>query len=154
MRLAPAGTGKLCEAPEKPVSRSEPFERVAGSTFGTVRHSCFGVPSAEGLLGQTASQPTSVCTGPVFGTHWTWRMFFPLPVGVVLNLIPSLTFFDGFAPFFLSFSRTMPGAPQLDSVRRGTPTFAFLAGPVSLSLLSCSGVQTALGARAHADTRT
>ena len=66
-----AGIGKLCERPEKPVSRSEPFEPVAGSNCGTTRHICFGDPAALGLFGHTASQVAGggggglgwVCTG-------------------------------------------------------------------------------------------
>ena len=53
-------------------------------------------------------------------------MFLPLPAGVVLKLIWSLSFFDGFFPFFLSFSTTVPGAPQLEKVRSGMPTLRLL----------------------------
>src|SRR5262249_19593006 len=101
--VEPPTTGKLCEMPLKPESRSDPLELVVGSGRGVVRQSCFGWPTFEGSFGQTASQPDPTGGAPPphgstvqlgFGTHCTMSAFFPLPAGVVLKLIRSFCFAD------------------------------------------------------------
>src|SRR5262245_6653082 len=128
-------TGKLCEVPVQPLSRSLPLPWVGSVATGVVRVICAGAVGSSVRSGHDPTPGGRHCTASLLRK--------PLDFITKTVFLDGLNFLSGLLVFFgtrlRGTGRTTP-TPQVPAMGAGMPTF--LAGPLNLiSDESVPGVQ-------------